>query len=128
VWDDPAKSSFLTVGGGIVAQFFPPAPPNPNAPGGFRFSRPGALETVLRDAGFVDCTVQSLPMPIELDSTSGYCEMLTAMSAGMKEKLDTLPDADRARLRQLVEEAARPFVSNGRLHLTATPLCAAARR
>lgn len=125
VWDEPPKSSFMTLGGLALTSFFPPAPPDPNAPSGFRFSRAGALEDVLRAGGFDDCTVESLPMPMEFGSTGEYWDLFTEMGAGIKEKLAPMSDSDRARLRETVEEAAVQFVENGRLRLVATPLCAA---
>jgi SAM-dependent methyltransferase len=126
VWDQPAKSPFLTIGGGAVAQFFPPAPPDPKAPGGFRFSQPGALEALLRAAGFRDIAVESRPMEIDLASPTEYWEVFTDMAAGIKDKLSSLSDADLGQLKTMVDEAARPYRKDGRLRLVATPLCASA--
>jgi SAM-dependent methyltransferase len=127
VWDEPSKSPFVTVGGGALGRFHAPTPPNPNAPGAFRFSKPDVLERVLRDAGFDDIRMASVPMPIEFDSTEEYWQMFTECAAGVKTKLSTLSQADQVRLRNLVDELAAPHIVNGRLRLVSTPLCAAAR-
>jgi SAM-dependent methyltransferase len=129
VWDDPSKSSFLTAAGRAVAEFFPPAaPPNPNAPGAFRFAAPGALESTLSGAGFRDVVVESVPMPIEMASPEDYWEMFVEMSAGIAGKIASLSEADRARLKRMVLDAAARHLENGVVRLTATPLCAAATR
>jgi SAM-dependent methyltransferase len=87
VWDDPSKSSFVTVGGGAINRFHAATPPDPNKPGAFRFSDPDLLERVLRDAGFTDVTIASVPMPIEFESTDEYWQMFTEMAAGIKTKV-----------------------------------------
>ena len=128
VWDEPARSPFLTLAGQAASTFFPPAPPAPGAPGGFRFSGPGELVGLLREAGFAGVAAESLPLPIECASTAEYIEIITDMSTGMKAKLSTLPPGDLARFRTQVDEAARPYQYDGRLRLVATVLCASGIR
>jgi SAM-dependent methyltransferase len=128
VWDEPSNSPFVTVGGGAISQFHAATPPNPNSPGAFRFAKPDVLERFLREAGFGDVTIASVPMPIEFGSTHEYWEMFTECAAGIKTKISTLSNEDQVKLRRLVDELAAPHMVNGRLRLVATPLCAAARR
>jgi SAM-dependent methyltransferase len=128
VWDDPSKSPFVTVAGQSVAQFYAASPPDPNAPGAFRFSKPGVLEGLLRDRGFQSVTATTIPMPIEFSSASDYWEMFTDMAAGIKAKIDAMSAPDLARLKELVEKNAAPFIEAGRLRLVATPLGAAGSR
>ena len=124
VWDDPEKSPFLTIGGRLVADYFPPAaPPDPKAPGAFRFAQPGVLEQALAAAGFSAVHAESLSMPIECASVDEYWQVFTEMAAGIKEKIATLPDTARARLEAAVTRAAAPYATEGRLRLVATPLC-----
>jgi SAM-dependent methyltransferase len=124
VWDHPAKSPFLTTAGGSVARFFPAAPPSPDAPGPFRFGEPGVLDGVLRAAGLTDFSVRSLPMTLECASVAEYWRMFTDVAAGIRAKIGTLNASDAARLVEIVEEAAKPYVEGGRLRLVATSLCA----
>jgi len=125
VWDDPSTSPFLTIGGRAIARFFPPPAPNPKAPGGFRFSAPGALEGLLAEAGFRRLNLNAVDLPIELASSQEYWDVFTDMAAGIKEKIEALAEPDRQRLRTLVDEAAAPYQTGGRLRLSATALCAA---
>jgi ubiquinone/menaquinone biosynthesis C-methylase UbiE len=122
VWDHPSKSPFLTVGGQALAQVFPPAPPEPNAPGAFRFSQPDELRALLERGAFHDVRVESIPMTIELHSIDDYWDVFTSMAAGVKEKIASLGDAERARLRNLVETASAAHLHNAGLRLVATPL------
>jgi hypothetical protein len=66
-------------------------------------------------------------MPIEFGSTQQYWQMFTECAAGVKTKISTLSKEDQVKLRRLVDELAAPHTVNGRLQLTATPLCAAGR-
>lgn len=127
VWDLPAKSPFLTIGGQAVAQFFPPSPPDPKAPGAFRFAPPGVLTRVLQDAEFEDVVVESVPMPIALASPDEYWTVFTDMAAGIKERIETLAPDEQVRLRDMVIAEAGRHVQGGHLRLEATPLCASAR-
>lgn len=128
VWDDPAKSSFLTLGAPALARYLPAPPPDPQSPGPFRFSKAADLEAVIREAGFSGVATESIAMPIEYGSVDAYWAEFTEMAGGLKDRLRTLPASDRAELEQLVRKAAEPHVANGRLRLVATPLCASAVR
>jgi SAM-dependent methyltransferase len=127
-WDDPVRSPFLTIGGRAIAPFFPPAPPDPRAPGGFRFAQPGSLQAALEEAGFSDITVESRPMTITCTSTAEYWEMFTDMAAGIKDKIASLAAADQAAVRGAVDEVAARYAEDGMVKLQATPLCAVARK
>jgi SAM-dependent methyltransferase len=128
VWDDMAKSPFLTTLPQAFGAFYPPPPMDPNAPGPYRFGPPGALESVIRQAGFDDFAVESRPLSLECSSLDEYWEIVLAFAPGLRVKLDGLPPADRERLRERVRVANRPYMEGERVRLVATPLCAAGRR
>ncbi|HET9358328.1 MAG TPA: methyltransferase domain-containing protein [Vicinamibacterales bacterium] len=121
-WDVPQKSSFVTLAGQAVGKYFPPTPPEPGKPHVFRFSAPGVLERALRDAGFKDCAVQSIPMPIDFDSADAYFGMFVEMAAGIKQKIDALSPADQAGLRRALEEGAKSLAHGNGIRVIATPL------
>ena len=128
VWGDPAENPFVTLGGQPVAQFFPATPPDANAPNAFRFARAGLLEDVLRGTGLREVTVESRPMPIEFATPAEYWEVFLDLAAGARDKVASMSDADRAALDALVHEGAARYMREGRLVLTATLLCASARK
>jgi len=128
VWDDAAKSPFFTVAGQAVAKFLPPTPPDPKAPGAFRLSHPSDLAGILRGAGFQEVVVESVPMPVDLASPEEYWNVFTEMAAGIRARLDALPAPDRARLHDMIIEAAQGHVEGDRVRLAATALCASGRK
>jgi SAM-dependent methyltransferase len=127
VWDEPQHNSFFTMAGGSVAKFFPPAPPAADAPGAFRFARPGVLASLMTDAGFADIHEESRPMTVTCASPDEYWQMFIDNAAGVKDKIGVLSSEQLARLISLVREAAAPFVCDGRLELTVTPRCVSAQ-
>jgi SAM-dependent methyltransferase len=128
VWDAPEKNSFFTTIGKPVAQFLQAPPPDPRAPGGFRFAPPGELEVVLRAGGFSDFTIESRTVPVECESVDQYFEMTTEMAGPLRTKLAGMAAGDRDRLKAMVVESARPFVTNGAVRLSLTPLCVTGRK
>ena len=123
-----ARSPFLTTLPQAFGAYFPPPPVEPNGPGPFRFAPPGALEAVIRQAGFTDVGVESRPMTLECASLDEYWGIVLAFAPGLKVKLDSLPAADRERLRERVREATLPYMAGDRVRLVATPLCATGRK
>ena len=130
VWDEPARNSFVTLGGQSVAEFFPaPAgPPDPMAPNAFRFARPGSLETTIGDAGFRDIHIDRRTVGIDFASPDEYWGIFSQMAAGARQKVLQMSESNRARLRALVNDSARAHEIDGRLRLTATLQCASARK
>jgi SAM-dependent methyltransferase len=126
VWDEPSKNPFLTVAGEAIAQFFPAAPPNPNAPGAFRFARPGILEETLRAGGFTEVAIDSRAITIECASSAEYWQMFVDHAAGMSSKVAQLGESDRMKLIAAVDAGAGRYVADGCVKLLATTLCAVA--
>lgn len=125
-WDEPSKSPFFSVITAVAAPFLSLQTPAPGAPGPFRLSSVGQLESLLRDAGFSDVGVEGLPMMLELASASEYLRVFSDVA--WKVRVATLPETDLTRFRDAIAEAARPYMVDGRLKLVATSLCAFGRR
>ena len=123
VWDQLSLCPYLKTLFAAVSQFFPPAPPaDPKAPGGFRLSPPGELEAVLQAAGLSDVGVESLPLELEFSSLEEYWQMTLDQAAGLRGRLDTLAEAERARLGEVMREALLPFTTDGRIRIGARVL------
>jgi SAM-dependent methyltransferase len=126
VWDVAERNSFFTAIGKPVAEFFQAPPPDPKAPGGFRFAPPGELEAVVRAGGFIDFTIESRTLTVDVESVDRYFEMTFDMAAPLRAKLGGIPDSERARLEGMVVESVRPFAvdrPDGLIRLSMTPLC-----
>src|SRR5262245_22671536 len=73
VWDEPAKNPFFTTMFGAIAEVAPPQPPpSADAPGPFKLAPPGALEGVLRDAGFRDVATAPVSFMFDFDSVEQH--------------------------------------------------------
>src|SRR5438270_823133 len=77
-------------GGQTRAQLPPPAP---GQPGPFSLGAPGVLESVLRDAGFVDVEVHRVPAPLRLPSAA-ECVRFERESFGALHQMLAGLDAD----------------------------------
>jgi SAM-dependent methyltransferase len=127
VWDEPAKNPFFTTMFGALGEFVAMPAPAPGAPGPFGLAAPGALERVMREAGFTDIAVASLPMAFEFESVDQHWEINSALAAPLKRAAETLPPDGVSRLRAAIAQALAPFMDGPRVRVTATPLCARAR-
>jgi SAM-dependent methyltransferase len=128
VWDVPQKNPFFTSLAGVLAQFVPAPPPDPNAPGVFRLAPPGELARVLREAGFADVIVQSRPTTVTYASLEEYWQVQTDIAAPLKAAIATLAPDQVAQLKAKTLEAAAPYVDGGSVRFDAVPLCAWASR
>jgi SAM-dependent methyltransferase len=128
VWDERSRSPYFDLALDALAAVIPP-PRGPDAPGPFRLARPGALEDVLRAAGFDEVEAERCPIAFECASPEEYVESFTSLAIGLKERLAALPPEESVRLREALAARARAYlVEGGRVRLAATPLCAAGRR
>jgi SAM-dependent methyltransferase len=125
-WDEPSKSPYFTVIVGVASTFLSLPPIDPADPGPFRLAAARNLESMLRTSGFSDVRVDSYPMTVECASVAEYCQIFADVA--WKARLAALSDADAARFREAVANAAEPFINGGGLHLVATSLCASGRK
>jgi SAM-dependent methyltransferase len=122
VWDLPVKSPYFSVITGVATRQLGFQPPEPGAPGPFRFADPRTLESLLRGAGCSDVRVESCPAAFECASADQYIQMFGELA--WKTRMSGLSTEERMRLVNEVDEAVQPYSSEGRLRLVATSLCA----
>jgi SAM-dependent methyltransferase len=129
VWDVPAQNPFFTSIAKPLEPYLPPAPPDPDAPGVFRLSPPGRVESLLIEAGFEDVAVVSRPRVFEYASLEEYWEIQTELAAPLAAAVGRLVAPEIARLKASVFAAIEPWVAlDGRVRLPAAPLCATATK
>jgi SAM-dependent methyltransferase len=127
VWDEPAKNPFFTAAIEPVGRFIPLPIPDPKAPGTFGLAAAGKLADVLRAGGFSDSTVESLPFKVMFESVGQHWQIFSEMAPPLKAAAESLPEGDLTRLKKAIADGLRPHTEDGRVFLTATPLCAAGR-
>lgn len=122
VWDHPASSPYFSVITGVATRRLSFQPPEPGGPGPFRFASPNALESLMREGGFSDIRVESCPAIFECASADEYCRMFGELA--WKTRMSGLSSEERGHFVSDVDEAVQPHLSEGRLRLVATSLCA----
>lgn len=125
-WDELSKSPFFNVIFPVGAKHLSLTPPAAGGPGPFRFSAPGEVESLLREAGFVDVRVESRPMSLAFESVAQYCQIF--MDVAWKTRIDALAEPQLKAFRDDVACAVRPHMSGSALRLVATSLCASGRK
>ena len=124
-WDQLSKSPFFNVIFPVGGKHLSLTPSAPGVPGPFRFSTPGELESLLRDAGFVDVRVESRPISLAFESAAHYGRIF--MDVAWKARIDALAEPQLEAFRDDVAAAVQPQMAGGALRLVATSLCASGR-
>jgi ubiquinone/menaquinone biosynthesis C-methylase UbiE len=126
-WDAPEANPMMTEIGRELLEQGLTAPPEPDAPGPFRFSPPGRLAELLYGGGFTEVEVETLELEARFPSFQAYWESQSARSHATQEALVLTNERGRRALvdgvRRRVEVWTRP---DGSLRLPARPLVAAA--
>lgn len=126
-WAPPAENTFISVYGRAVAEVLQLPRYDRLAPGPFRFTNTSDLQSMFATAGFDDVQVAPRAQSVTYASLDEYISVSQALTPGLTDRLNALTHEENARLRELVAQNARPFMSGTSVHLVATPLCATGR-
>jgi enediyne biosynthesis protein CalE5 len=125
VWDEPARNAYFTTMFGALREVATmQAPAAPGASGPFALAAPGLLERILREAGFRDIAVESVPVPFEFESLADHFEMSCDMATPLNRAVAAMSAPDIERFKALLAAALAPFRVGNRLRVPATALCA----
>jgi ubiquinone/menaquinone biosynthesis C-methylase UbiE len=127
-WDAPEKNAFFMTINQVVSQFMPRPTPRAGAPGPFRLAPQAEFESVLRQAGFGELTVQSMEVVFEVESTDVHWHIVSDMSAPVEQARATLSVAEVQRLKHAMADAIEPYRAGHRIRLPNTALCISGRR
>jgi SAM-dependent methyltransferase len=121
VWAKGELNPFYYLANDVLARHCgPAAPPDPDAPGAFRFGEPDSLARVLRQAGATKVTERPLEFQMEAPiSPTQFWEMRSETSGTLREKLATMAPQQRNQIAQEVQEAVREFFPNNQMSLPA---------
>jgi SAM-dependent methyltransferase len=115
VWGSSELNPFFTVTAKAVGGYLSMPPPDPDAPGAFRFAEPGKLAKLFSQAGAVDVAERRLNFRIEAPiELKDYWKVRSEMSELLRSKASQLSASQLAAVdRDVQQEAARFFSSGG---------------
>lgn len=70
VYSTPEANGFFSAPVSIIRRRAELPPPLPGQPGPFSFGAPGVAEAALKEAGFVDVSVEAMPAPLRMASAA----------------------------------------------------------
>jgi SAM-dependent methyltransferase len=111
VWDVPEANPWLSsfMAAARDAGFAPPV--DPDAPGPFSLSAPGAVSELLQDAGFDTPAVEPIDLTFRTRTVDALWETQRALSSGMRTLLEGLSPADHYKLRDAAEARWAPYTA-----------------
>jgi SAM-dependent methyltransferase len=104
VWAPAADNPWLSALPDAALELGLTEPDDPDQPGAFALSAPGAVEELLADAGFDEPTVEPIDLTFRAPSLDAWWETMRDMSSTMRPLIDGLAPADHYKLRDAVEE------------------------
>jgi SAM-dependent methyltransferase len=129
VWDTPDKSPGQTVISEALQRFGKAQPPvDFDAPGVYQLAPPGKLAALLRDAGYSEIKVESIPLDLEYESVEALWGRALVRPGALRFQVQDMSDAEVERLKGILGEVVAPYTRDGVIHLPTTPICAAARK
>jgi hypothetical protein len=123
VWAGPQVNPFFTILPQALSRYVSMPPPDPDAPGAFRFAEEGKLAKLVAQAGAGNVQERVLTFQIEApvaleDFTTLRCEL----SDALREKAKQLTTAQLADVDREVREVGRSFFPNNRMSFPARSL------
>ena len=123
VWGSKEANPFFSSVTEVLDRFIPPDLEDEDAPGAFRFAKPGKLLKGLADAGVTQIEEQPLPFRIEAPVTpEKFWELRSEMSDTLRTKLATLALEQIAGVRKAVENSVRQYFETGVMSFPAQAL------
>jgi SAM-dependent methyltransferase len=120
VWSDADSNPMFRSVTDVLARHLPLPPEPPDAPGAFRFAKPGELVTIARAAGLPGATERLVRF--ELEAPHGFDEfwrMRTQTSDTLRDKLAQLPPDRQGAVEEEIRVATRPYFPGGRMRFPA---------
>lgn len=111
VWDAPERNPAMVLPGVAAVSLGLAEPPPPGGPGPFALSAPGALEELLRDAGFVDPVIESVAIDRDFDSVQDWIGETVDLSRMFNQVWSGLDGEQRQAVIRETAERAREFTA-----------------
>ncbi|MES3005643.1 MAG: methyltransferase domain-containing protein [Patescibacteria group bacterium] len=114
-WSEPAKNPWATVASNAIKELLNlPTPPS-DAPGVFRYSRPGLLAELLEQVSIEDVKQVEVTGDSVFESPEHYWEFVIDVVAPIATPLRNADEATREKAKQAIIEASKPYQQNGKV-------------
>ncbi len=128
VWGAPEHNPWLAlVFEAVSAQLGMQIPP-PGIPGPFSLGEAGRLAELLVGGGFLDVTVEEVPVPLRSPSFDDWWTRTSAIAGPLAGILANLPDEVRTGIADRLRDAVQPFTTDTGLELPGMAVLATGRR
>ena len=114
-WSEPTKNPWATTAAGVINKLLNLPAPSPDAPGVFRFSRPGLLSELLEQAGLKEISQVEVSGESIYDSPEHYWDFVMDVVAPVATPLSKADQATREQAKQAVIEATKAYQKNGKV-------------
>ena len=108
-WDGPEHNAWAAAPFIALVQRGLVAAPEPDDPGMFAFAKPGRIEGLLGDAGFLDVQVDTIDVEMTYDDLDDFLAITTACSRPFADALDGVDAAARAEVEAAVGDDLADF-------------------
>lgn len=129
VWSEPQYSPAQTVGGEALRRCGRPQPAvDFDVPGIYQLAPEGKLRRLLLGAGFREVRVEPITLISEYASIDAFLGPQAMRTGAFRAVFDEATDEERGRLRMALTDVLMPYMVDGTIRLTLTPLCAVASK
>lgn len=129
VWSAKEFNPFFNRVSEVLDMFVAPEPEDEDAPGAFRFAKPGKLASLLTDAGAISLSEQALTFNIEAAiDLDRFWELRSEMSDTLREKLAKLSPEQVDEIKQRVKQTVKRYFAAGEMSFPAQALVVTGRK
>ena len=129
VWHKSELNPFCYAVTNVMDQHVKSKPEDPDAPGAFRFAEPGKLAKVMTQASVVDVKEEILKFEIAAPvSAREFWAMRSQMSDTLRAKLNQLPEDERSRIADEIEQSVQQFFPQNQMKFPAQMIVASGRK
>lgn len=123
VWHNSELNPFAHTVTEVMSRHIKTPPPDPDAPGAFRYAQPGKLGRILKEAGATHIRERILKFRIEAPiSREQFWEMRSGTSGTLREKLEVMPADLRLKIASEIKQAVAEFFPNEQMSFPAQML------
>ncbi|MEP6707560.1 MAG: class I SAM-dependent methyltransferase [Pyrinomonadaceae bacterium] len=123
VWAAPDRNPFFHVITDAVSRYIESPPPDPDAPGAFRFAEWGKLAALLKHAGAVTVKERALSFRIKAPlKLTEFWPVRVELSDTLREKAAQLSPDQLTTIQQEVQDSGREFFQNDRMNFPGAAL------